>query len=134
MSTYSDWIPDITYSFKSVAPGILQDEYQELKLESIGNYRRAKEASKSELLSQWRAVAPHIPGAPVSPEMARWLVFTSAGNETVVLANEWIEGDSVRSVSFENYIIDVTGSNPQERERIVAALLAMRVKFGIRTE
>lgn len=131
-SFYQDWLPGETYTFNTIVPGILPISYTRVKLEGRNRFNVARQLSPQDLMADWRRIYPSLPaGTPDNPNAVNWLTFESMGGESITLAEEWIDGDTVVVTDFINFNIAVTESSSEQMGRIRDLLSQEGVKFAI---
>lgn len=129
---YDKWKPGETYSFNTIAPGVLPSPIQRVKLESTGSYRMATQVGTDDLYTQWRRLYPHLPPGTVdNPSAHLWYTFVSMDDKPIVLAEPWIDGSSVVPIDFINAAITITETSSSRISKIIDMLNQMGEKFEV---
>lgn len=133
MTPYMDWKFGATYSFSSLQTTLLPSRYDLILLTAVGSYQAARRISGEDLYAMWRGIYPSLPpGTPDNPETATWLVFESQTGETIVLANDWINGDTVTATNFTQATVLVTDTNQDKMMVLRDFMTKLRMKFEIK--
>lgn len=112
------------YSFTTKAPAILGARYERMKLVSISGYDLASTLRSVDDVH--RAVYAYLgTGVPVSAKGLTYYVFKSETNDTLVLADIWIDTSTLTLVETINATIKLTIKSSLEVDLIRKALLAL---------
>lgn len=132
INIYAGWKTGETYTFNTIAPGILPSPVQRVKLESSGSYRIASQIGTDDLYTQWRRLYPHLPPGTVDdPGAHLWYTFVSMDDKPIVLAEPWIDGSSVIKIDFINANYEITETSSAEIAQINDIFNQMGVKYRL---
>lgn len=132
-ATYSNWKLGTTYSFGTLAPGVIPSRYAGIKLISISSYAAASRIAGASLYVQWRQIFPKLPQGTIDdPETAEWLVFESSEGEVIVLANNWISESTVTASDYTQATITVTETSRQQIDVLASFMTKLGMKFDVK--
>lgn len=132
-NTYDNWKIGTTYSFGTLAPGVLPSRYTGIKLSSIASYSAASRIAGSSIYVQWRQIYPKLPKGTIdNPESAQWLVFDAPSGEVIVLANNWISESTVTATEFTQATITVTDTSRQQIDTLANFMTKLGMKFDVK--
>ena len=87
-----------TYTFNTVAPGILGVKNERVKLKSVMDFQSALAYERVDI--KHRQVQPYMPsGSSVNPEDYIYFLFETEAKGTIVVSSGWIDFNSITEVS-----------------------------------
>jgi hypothetical protein len=96
-----------SYNFNTLAPSILQGSYQGMTLLATVNFDIA--ATKINVIVQQRKIYPELPsGTPDDPKQYMYYIFRDMNGKEVVLADAWIDTNSIVKVTSIAVTVVVT--------------------------
>lgn len=91
-----------TYTFNSLAPALLQAVFSNAKMLGSMDYESARSFANIDLL--YRSIYPLLPqGTPDQVEACEYYRFLTESGEKVVLADQWIDSNSVEVIEHINF-------------------------------
>lgn len=117
----NDFKVGTTYTFDVYGPSILGDQFQNLKLASIEDFEKA--FLQDDVVSRHNLMMSSLdPSVSRDPTTLIYGIFRNSAGKSIVLALDWIDGESVITVT--NFIIDlvVNLSKPEDKARLINAL------------
>ena len=118
------------YTFQTLAPAILNATYRNAKLEASYNFQTATKQQNVEAL--YRAIYPVLPpGTPSDPATQIYHRFITESGERVILADNWINGGTVITVTSLSFGARIVNATIEDRERVRKALSHLGVNFTI---
>lgn len=104
------------YSFETKAPADLGQGFSNLELVLITNYKRA--ARIRDVQAIHRAILGQLgEGAPANAEQLSYLVFENELGDEIVMAENWINPESVVSASAKTLTILIPNSTINDQRR-----------------
>lgn len=116
------------YSFSTRAPGILGETYKNLKLVSIMTYELAN--TQINVQAYHANIYPALPnGTQDNPESYTYFLFKTEDNTSVVMADVWIDEQTLVEQGSQSMIVEIPNVNNTEIYRITQVLQTMGVVF-----
>lgn len=117
------------YSFSTRAPGILGASYKNLKLVSIMTYDLAN--SLINVQAYHANVYPALPqGTQDNPESYTYFLFKTEQNTNVVMADVWIDEQTLSEQGSQTLIIEIPNITNTEIFRVSNILNTMGIAFN----
>jgi hypothetical protein len=106
-----------TYNFVTKAPAILGATIHKAKLVSIENADTARKTSNIDLM--YRRIYPLLPnGTPDNVDSCIYYAFIGESGERIVLADQWINLNSVEIVDHITIKITIANANVTDISRV----------------
>lgn len=113
-----------TYNLSTLAPTILGATLKNVKLTSIVDYDVA--IRQDTVDRKFKAIYAVLDVKPVNdPTICTYYVFKTEQGTSVILADVWIDMNSVTLVTSQNFRISVTGTSSADINRLKAAMVAL---------
>lgn len=117
------------YSFSTRAPGILGENFKNLKLASIMTYDLAN--ALINVQSYHANIYPVLPqGTQDSPESYTYFLFKTEDNTNVVLADVWIDDQTLIEQGSQTMIIEIPNITDSDVFRVTNILRTMGLVFN----
>jgi hypothetical protein len=121
------------YSFNTRAPSILGASYKNLKLVSIMDFNTV--SAFSNVINQHANIYPHLPnGTPDNPEVYTYYLFKNESNQSVVMADVWIDSATIEEQGSQKLVIEIQNINNSDINRVRTILTTMGIPFLSRVE
>jgi len=108
------------YTFTTLAPHVLGAEYRNVTVESIMSYNDA--VKKRDVTTLHSILLDTIPNLPQSPDLCQYLSLVTESGESLVIAVEYIDAESIQVVSGINIKIELRNSSLEDLNTIRLAL------------
>ncbi len=113
-----------TYSFTTLAPGVLGASYTNAKVIGIVNYSVAVSITNVDYLQ--KVVYPLLPaGSPSNYEDYNYIIFSTSNNSKLVLAEAWINQNSINLVTGTQIDISIFNTSLSQVSALQKQLSAM---------
>lgn len=99
-----------TYTFSTLAPDVLGAEFKVLKVESILSLEDAINHDAN-LVSKHENVKLKVSGLPQDPATLNYIKFKDQKNKVIVLADEWINQDTIVEDTAVNLAISLNNAS-----------------------
>lgn len=114
------------FTFNTLAPAILGAQIKNAKLIGIVDYTTANNYMNVDV--QFRAVYPALPAnTPNRPEMCTYYRFRSESGEPIILADQWIDTNTVTLVEHVNLQVNIANASLSDVSTIRDALNALGI-------
>lgn len=115
------------YTFNTNAPALLGVEIKNAKLISILDYDTA--TIFEDVTTKYRQIYPLLPnGTPDDPRSCLYYRFKSESGEFIILADQWINSDSVEAIESVILQVTITDTVVEDIKRIRDALNILGLK------
>lgn len=117
------------YSFSTRAPGILGGSFKNLKLVSIMTYDLAN--TQLNVQAYHANIYPVLPqGTQDNPEAYTYFLFKTEDNRNVVMADVWIDEQTLVEQGSQTFIIEIPNITNTEMFRVSNILSTMGIVFN----
>lgn len=114
----------VSYTFNTLAPGILQAVVKNAKLKAVLDYETATKYDNIDL--KYRQIYPQLPnGTPDSPSTCQYFLFKSESGENIIMADQWIDQGTIDTVEFINFTVNFSRASLSDMPRVRDALNAL---------
>ena len=120
------------YTFRTIAPGVLGAEYNNVKLASVLDYTDA--LKKRNVIQIQAAVYPYITDTTVKIEDYSFYVFRGDSGEDIVLAGPWIDPSSVVETTTQNATIVITDTDNNSVNTLKSLMNALGMQYTVTIE
>ena len=99
-----------SYSFTTLAPGVLGASYTNAKVLGIVDYNVAVSITNVNYLQ--KVVYPLLPaGSPSNYEDYNYIIFSTSNNSKLVLATTWINENSIQLITGTNITVNIANGS-----------------------
>jgi hypothetical protein len=112
------------YTFNTTAPSMLGTTVKNAKLIAIMDYQTAVQYDNIDL--KYRSIYPLLPnGTPDRPDSSIYYRFLSESGEKIILADVWIQSDTLETVSHVSFQVTFTDTTYSDITKVKDALNAL---------
>lgn len=118
------------YSFQTLAPAILGATFRNAKLEASYNFETAMK--QENVAALYRAIYPVLPpGTSSDPGSQVYHRFISESGQKIFLADNWINGATVVTVTSLSFTVRIVGASLEDRDRVQKTMAHLNLSYSI---
>ena len=118
-----------TYTFNTRSPVMLGASVERVKLSAVADYNTAKEYRN--LLVDFRAISPTVTDldANIRATDCQYYIFTTADGSKLVLADVWIDLESVKEDSRTSVTLHIPDISETSLDQLTRVLNSLSINF-----
>lgn len=112
-----------TYTFNTLAPAVLGEKYQVMRVRSIMDYDNA--LLKKDVTTEFQTLKPLIPSLPDNVRDLTFILFEDINGSDILFALEYINATTIKEVSAIDIRVEIRGVSSEDLSIIKTKLTEM---------